>query len=127
VDRDQASQLIDEVRRLPKAVLGDVMTVISRLGSRPQQLLDTAQPSPGEVRKLLLALGMTRDPWLILMDEPTNHMDLPSIECLENALKKCECGLLLISHDRQFLQHLTTREWGIVAVAEEPGALRLCL
>jgi ATPase subunit of ABC transporter with duplicated ATPase domains len=47
------------------------------------------------------------------MDEPTNHLDLPSIECLENALRDCPCGLLLVSHDRRFLDALTTIQWSI--------------
>jgi ATPase subunit of ABC transporter with duplicated ATPase domains len=47
------------------------------------------------------------------MDEPTNHMDLPSIECLEEALADCPCGLLLVSHDRLFLDKLTGTEWRI--------------
>jgi ATPase subunit of ABC transporter with duplicated ATPase domains len=49
------------------------------------------------------------------MDEPTNHMDLPSIECLETALSDCPCGLLLVSHDRRFLHALTTIRWDIAA------------
>jgi ATPase subunit of ABC transporter with duplicated ATPase domains len=47
------------------------------------------------------------------MDEPTNHMDLPSIECLETALADCPCCLLLVSHDRRFLETLTETEWRI--------------
>ena len=66
-----------------------------------------------KVRKLLLAVGIARAPHLIVMDEPTNHMDLPSIECLEEALSGCPCGLLLVSHDRRFLAHLTTTEWAL--------------
>jgi ATPase subunit of ABC transporter with duplicated ATPase domains len=87
------------------------MTIISRLGSRPQRLLESVAPSPGETRKLLLALGMTRLPYLIVMDEPTNHMDLPSIECLEAALVNCPCALLLVSHDQRFLEKLTQIRW----------------
>jgi len=63
------------------------------------------------VRKLLLALGVNRGPHLIIMDEPTNHLDLPSIECLEDALAECPCALLLVSHDRTFLEKITRKEW----------------
>ncbi|MEJ2111501.1 MAG: ATP-binding cassette domain-containing protein [Acidobacteriota bacterium] len=93
--------------------LGRIMTIISLLGSRPERLLESRQPSPGEVRKLLLALGMERDPYLIVADEPTNHLDLPSILCLEAALKETPCGLLLVSHDRGFLDKLSDRRWNI--------------
>jgi ATPase subunit of ABC transporter with duplicated ATPase domains len=48
-----------------------------------------------------------------IMDEPINHLDLPSIECLEEALSECPCGLLLVSHDRQFLERLTQIHWRI--------------
>jgi hypothetical protein len=54
------------------------MQIVSRLGSRPHRLLESTEPSPGEVRKILLAMGITHEPNLIVMDEPTNHMDLPS-------------------------------------------------
>ena len=85
------------------------MTAVSRLGSRPQRLLETDLPSPGEVRKVLIALGVPREPWLIMMDEPTNHLDLVSIQCLEAALDDCPAGLILVSHDRHLLDRLTQK------------------
>jgi ATPase subunit of ABC transporter with duplicated ATPase domains len=91
------------------------------LGSRPEKLLNSDEPSPGETRKLLLAVGMTHTPHIIIMDEPTNHMDLPSIECLEQALKDCPCSLLLVSHDRYFLNKLTSREWNITPDTNSQG------
>lgn len=109
----QARRVLEQVRRRPKDQLGHLMTIVSRLGSRPQRLLDSAQPSPGEIRKLLLALGIARAPHLIAMDEPTNHLDLPSIEALENALADCPCGLLLVSHDQPFIERLTRTRWHI--------------
>ncbi len=113
VSLETSAQLLQQVKELPREKLGGLMTVISRLGSRPQRLLSSIAPSPGETRKLLLALGIIREPHLIIMDEPTNHMDLPSVECLETALAECPCGLLLVSHDRLFLDKLTGEEWEI--------------
>jgi len=113
IDLDAAKEIITRVRALPKDVLGHTMTVVSRLGSRPQRLLETEEPSPGELRKVLLAMGIAQAPHLIIMDEPTNHLDLPSIECLEDALRDCPCGLLLVSHDRHFLDNLTRITWHI--------------
>ena len=102
------------------------MTVVSRLGSRPARLLESVEPSPGEVRKLLLGLGIALQPHLIIMDEPTNHLDLPSMECLEGALRDCPCALLLVSHDERFLRGLTRTRWHIEAApAVAPGRLRL--
>src|SRR5262249_50695616 len=98
--------------------LGDVMTIISCLGSRPERLLQSREPSPGEVRKIQLALGMSRMPNLIVMDEPTNHLDLPSMECMENALSQVRCALLLGSHDRRSLKQATKITWEL-AVFED--------
>ena len=61
----------------------------------------------------MLALRMTDHPALLVMDEPTNHMDLPSIECLESALGDYGGGLLLVSHDQRFLAELCTITWEI--------------
>ena len=102
-----------ELKSLSNEEQGKILTIVSRLGSRPPQLRTSALPSPGEMRKLLLAEGLTRSPWLIVMDEPTNHMDLPSIEVLEEALDEVECALLLVSHDRVFLRRLARRFWRI--------------
>ncbi len=126
IDAPSSSALLNEVRRLPPEVLGKLMTVVSRLGSRPDRLLESAEPSPGEARKLMLGLGIARQPHLIIMDEPTNHMDLPSIECLEEALDDCPCGLLLVSHDLRFLARLTRTRWHIApATNAPPGILQL--
>ncbi|MCP4403533.1 MAG: ABC-F family ATP-binding cassette domain-containing protein [bacterium] len=113
IEREQARNILEQARALPHEQLGHLLTVVSRLGSRPQRLLESVEPSPGETRKLLLALGMTRSPHIIVMDEPSNHMDLTSIECLEQALAECPCCLLLVSHDMHFLKKLTRTRWEI--------------
>jgi ATPase subunit of ABC transporter with duplicated ATPase domains len=113
IDLSHSRDILAQAIALPKDKLGHLMTIVSRLGSRPEKLLNSDEPSPGETRKLLLAIGMTCTPHIIIMDEPTNHMDLPSIECLEQALKNCPCALLLVSHDRYFLDKLTSRQWNI--------------
>jgi ATPase subunit of ABC transporter with duplicated ATPase domains len=113
IDRTRAAQIFDEVRQLSARRLGDVMSIISCLGSRPERLLQSDEPSPGELRKILLALGMSRMPHLIVMDEPTNHLDLPSIECMEKALEQVRCALVLVSHDRRFLDRITKITWSI--------------
>jgi macrolide transport system ATP-binding/permease protein len=113
IDLSRSQDILARALALPKDKLGHLMTIVSRLGSRPEKLLNSDEPSPGETRKLLLAIGMTFTPHIIVMDEPTNHMDLPSIECLEQALKGCPCSLLLVSHDKYFLNKLTSREWNI--------------
>ena len=111
IDMMKTRKIMADVNHLSHEQLGKIMTVVSALGSRPERLLHNLDISPGELRKVLLALGIIRQPHLIVMDEPTNHLDLPAIECLENALKDCPCGLLLISHDLHFLQQVTSKRW----------------
>jgi ATPase subunit of ABC transporter with duplicated ATPase domains len=113
IDLADSRAILERARSLPDETLGRLMTVVSRLGSRPHRLLESEEPSPGEVRKILLATGIAKMPHLIVMDEPTNHLDLPSIHCLEGALADCPCGLLLVSHDRRFLKSLTKTRWSI--------------
>ncbi len=110
---EDGQHILEQARALSGPRLGEVMDQVSRLGSSPEQLLDSALPSPGEVRKLLLALALPDAPQFIIMDEPTNHMDLPSIECLEEALAGFPGALLLVSHDERFLEQLTAVRWEI--------------
>ncbi len=111
VGLEASAAVLDEFRSLSRAEQGRVLTIVSALGSRPPRLLESRQASPGEIRKLLLAIGAAREPHLIVMDEPTNHLDLPAIECLEDALEGCGAALLLVSHDRRFLERLTSGRW----------------
>jgi ATPase subunit of ABC transporter with duplicated ATPase domains len=113
IDLHASQDIMARARNLSHEKLGQMMTVVSCLGSRPHRLLESAAPSPGEIRKILLATGIANVPHLIVMDEPTNHLDLPSIECLEQALVECPCGLFLVSHDRRFLDALAHKRWHI--------------
>ena len=63
--------------------------------------------SGGEARRAALARTLAPAPDLLLLDEPTNHLDLPAIEWLESELKSLSSGLVLISHDRRFLETLS--------------------
>ena len=116
------TRLAQKVRQLDHASLGRVLSTVSRLGSQPEWILETDMPSPGEARKLMLALGLERDPTLILMDEPTNHLDIVSIDCLQRALAEFPGALLLVSHDRAFLSALVTRYW---VTKQQTGAVIL--
>jgi len=65
--------------------------------------------SGGEARRAALACALAPDPNILLLDEPTNHLDLPTIEWLERELKERRSALVLISHDRRFLQNLSRK------------------
>ncbi len=63
--------------------------------------------SGGEARRAALARALAPRPDILLLDEPTNHLDLPAIEWLESELKAMRAALVLISHDRRFLENLS--------------------
>ena len=68
--------------------------------------------SGGELRRAALVRALAPEPDVLLLDEPTNHLDLPAIEWLENELKSSKSALVLISHDRAFLDALSnTTVW----------------
>jgi ATP-binding cassette subfamily F protein uup len=68
---------------------------------------DPAHLSGGEARRAALARVLAPSPDILLLDEPTNHLDLTTIEWLETELKSRRSALVLISHDRRFLETLS--------------------
>jgi ATP-binding cassette subfamily F protein uup len=71
--------------------------------------LSTANLSGGEARRAALVKVLAPEPDILLLDEPTNHLDLPAIEWLEGELSRSRAALVLISHDRRFLENLSQR------------------
>jgi ATP-binding cassette subfamily F protein uup len=67
----------------------------------------TGSLSGGEARRAALARVIAPEPDILLLDEPTNHLDLPAIEWLEETLRSIRSALVLISHDRRFLERLS--------------------
>ena len=70
---------------------------------------DPAIMSGGEIRRAALARTLAPHPDILMLDEPTNHLDLPAIEWLEKELASLPSAILLISHDRKFLENLSRR------------------
>jgi ATPase subunit of ABC transporter with duplicated ATPase domains len=110
---DEARADLAAVRALPPEVRGRVLQHVAALGVDPSALLASAQPSPGEARKLRLALGLGRHVAALLLDEPTNDLDLPAIERLERTLAAWPGALLLVTHDDAFAAACTTAVWAL--------------
>ena len=64
--------------------------------------------SGGQIRRAALAKAFALDPDVLLLDEPTNHLDVPMIETLETRLIGYNGAVLLVSHDRRFMENVTT-------------------
>src|SRR2546425_321969 len=64
--------------------------------------------SGGELTRASLARALSGDPDLILLDEPTNHLDVENLEWLEQELQSLDAGVILVAHDRWFLEAVTT-------------------
>jgi len=111
----EISALLKTVLALDDATKGNIFTLMTRLGSDAKKLLQSAQPSSGEARKLMLSLEILRHPALMILDEPTNHMDIVAIEALESALCAYEGTLLFTSHDARFSKTVANRHWTITA------------
>ena len=80
------------------------------LGFKEEELgRNTETFSQGWNMRIELAKILLRKPRVLLLDEPTNHLDIGSIEWLEDYLKSSRCSLLLVSHDRRFLDNVTNR------------------
>ncbi|WP_285768436.1 ribosomal protection-like ABC-F family protein [Peribacillus sp. SI8-4] len=75
--------------------------------------VDFSKLSGGEKLKARLAGGFSQDADILLLDEPTNHLDEQSLEFLTNQLKALKNTVILVSHDRYFLDAVATKIWSI--------------
>ena len=117
-------------QEVPVGLAGTVRTVVEGAGGayeehndwerhdRVERLLEQmglpaemefASLSAGQKRRVLLARGLVEDPQLLLLDEPTTHLDLESIQWLEEFLIEWGGALLFVTHDRAFLRKIATR------------------
>lgn len=117
-ESDEYMQLIDEVSHLSERFYGieernydaEIEKTLLGLGFlRTDFNRKTSEFSGGWRMRIELAKMLLRNPDLILLDEPTNHLDIESIQWLENFLIKSAKAVMVISHDRAFVDNITTR------------------
>ena len=83
----------------------EIKTILSRMGiNHLQQKIDTL--SGGQKKRLALAKLLIEDPEIYVLDEPTNHLDIDTIEWLEKLLTSGNKTILLVTHDRYFLDNV---------------------
>ncbi|PSC69255.1 ABC transporter family [Micractinium conductrix] len=117
-DMDAMSALLDELQELTNQSQDlDVALIDKKIDQMMPELgFSTddndrlvASYSGGWQMRMCLGKILLKDPDLLLLDEPTNHLDLDAIEWLEGYLKKQEIPMVIVSHDREFLDQLCTK------------------
>jgi ATP-binding cassette subfamily F protein uup len=89
------------------AVQARIETAIQRLELDPDALVGSL--SGGVRKRVALAQALVAEPDVLILDEPTNHLDFASIEWLEGLLRDFRGSVLLVTHDRRFLDNVVTR------------------
>lgn len=110
-DKDLMSQL-DHLQQALEAVGGwemhrKVENIISHMSLNPDE--DFGNLSAGLKRRVLLARALAADPDILMLDEPTNHMDIDAIILLEELLSEFSGTFILVTHDRVLVQKLASR------------------
>ncbi|HEY5998821.1 MAG TPA: ABC-F family ATP-binding cassette domain-containing protein, partial [bacterium] len=117
-DSPQVHDLVEELGKIQHhlehregwSIHSKVEEVLLGLGFRPADMgRDTAEFSGGWQMRIALAKLLLREPTILMLDEPTNHLDIESLTWLEEYLKGYDGSVVVISHDRRFLDTLTRR------------------
>lgn len=111
IDQEQSLPLPDKspvdnlLHMAPGIELHDAINLLLRMGMNKDVIYgDSSTLSGGERMKVLLAGASATGANLLALDEPTNNLDIPSIESLEKTLKDYRGGILFVSHDRDFVE-----------------------
>lgn len=139
ISDEERLQILQDFSSLEEDERGEVLSTLFRLGSEPGRLSadpkssqnindsnrkEQSQLSPGELRKLMIALAVQKPLSLLILDEPTNHMDITSVLALEKALAALECPMIIVSHDKAFLEKVTNTSLVAERSSESTGVLR---
>jgi ATP-binding cassette subfamily F protein uup len=88
----------------------EAKTILTKLGIL-DYTKDVTSLSGGQKKRVALAKALIENPDLLILDEPTNHLDYESIKWLEEYLKKYPRSVLFVTHDRYFLDEISTKIW----------------
>jgi ATPase subunit of ABC transporter with duplicated ATPase domains len=110
---DDSLSVLDNIRSVAPGSESDIRTQLARfLFTRDTVFQKASSLSGGERLRATLARGLlsTDKPELLLLDEPTNNLDLANIEFLETLVREFHGALIVVSHDRTFLEHCRVSE-----------------
>ncbi|MCL1692061.1 MAG: ATP-binding cassette domain-containing protein [Actinomycetia bacterium] len=91
----------------------DAVRLRARLGLEVADLERWPTLSPGERKRWQIGAALAATPDVLLLDEPTNHLDLPCIERLQTALRDYPGAILIVTHDNDLAESVTTTKWVI--------------
>ena len=125
METDYDDKLVDKLAKLQEqfemlegySLQAKAEEILEGIGFSTQDLKRPLREFSGGWRmRVMLAKLLLEKPSLLMLDEPTNHLDLPSIQWIENYLRSYEGAVIVVSHDRQFLDNTVT---SIVEVANQ--------
>lgn len=106
-DHDQLESLIEQIDAANAWDLeSQAKQILGKLGLHNLEL-QVSNLSGGQQKRISLASVLIQKPDLLILDEPTNHLDIETIEWLENYLSQANMALILVTHDRYFLEKVT--------------------
>jgi len=122
---EDADKLLEQYGRMQEAFELDggydyevrIQQTLEGLGlSEPTWKMPVNHLSGGQKTRALLARLLLQKPDLLLLDEPTNHLDMEAVDWLENTLNKWPGAVLIVSHDRYFLDNVARTIWEMTAL-----------
>ena len=106
-DVNKLQQFIEEIDSQNAWTLEqEAKSILGKLGLNDLEL-KADHLSGGQQKRIALAQVLIRKPDLLILDEPTNHLDIETIEWLENELSQSKMAIILVTHDRYFLEKVT--------------------
>ncbi|MCF6352962.1 MAG: ABC-F family ATP-binding cassette domain-containing protein [Cyclobacteriaceae bacterium] len=118
LETDYTDELVDKLTKLQErfesldgyTMQAKAEEILEGIGFTTKQLTKPLKEFSGGWRmRVMLAKLLLEKPSLLMLDEPTNHLDLPSIEWVENYLRTYEGAVVVVSHDRQFLNNTISK------------------